>query len=271
MDVIIIIPVYKAQITRDEILSFERVCEILGNRKICLVTHSGCNCSVYEELASKFNVKLLREYFNSVYFDSIDGYNKLMLSGDFYKRFLEYEYMLIYQLDAYVFADQLDYWCDKEYDYIGAPWFTNYLSADKGGKLWCVGNGGLSLRKIDTMYRIFGNKGALLSFSQLWNLKNNIKSSWVRKLCTTIVRTFGYKNSIEFYKKDYPENEDVFICQYLEELGVQILIPEPEEAMFFAFENSPSCLFTLTNGKLPFACHAWKRYEYDSFWVNFIK
>lgn len=270
MDNIIVVPVYKKDIDKWEEISFRRCCEVLGQYKITLVTHIQCDCTIYDKIAAEYQVTLAKEYFSINYFENIAAYNRLMLSGEFYHRFLNYKYMLIYQLDAYVFADQLDYWCDKEYDYIGAPWFTDYLSVKDGGLLWKVGNGGLSLRKVSTMYRIFGNKGALLSFSQLWNLKNNIKSSWVRKLCTTIVRSLGYKNSIEFYKKDYPENEDVFICQYLEELGVQILIPEPEEAMFFAFENSPSYLFALTNGKLPFACHAWKRYEYDSFWVNYI-
>ena len=30
--------------------------------------------------------------------------------------------MLIYQLDAYVFKDELLNWANKGYDYIGAPW-----------------------------------------------------------------------------------------------------------------------------------------------------
>ena len=35
--------------------------------------------------------------------------------------FLEYQYMLIYQLDAFVFEDKLDYFCELGYDYIGIP------------------------------------------------------------------------------------------------------------------------------------------------------
>ncbi len=39
----------------------------------------------------------------------------------FYKTFTAYEYILIYQLDAFVFCDALKEWCAKGYDYIGAP------------------------------------------------------------------------------------------------------------------------------------------------------
>lgn len=71
-----------------------------------------------------------------------------------YKAFAKYEYMLIAQLDAVCFRDDLDEWCGKDYDYVGAPWChlckhvcrtDQYRSEEK-----LVGNGGLSLRKIQT-------------------------------------------------------------------------------------------------------------------------
>ena len=53
---------------------------------------------------------------------SVGTYNQMMVERDFYKRFVEYEYILIYQLDAFVFRDELEQFCDYGYDYIGAPW-----------------------------------------------------------------------------------------------------------------------------------------------------
>jgi hypothetical protein len=35
------------------------------------------------------------------------------LSASFYERFLDTKYILIYQLDAFVFKDELQEWCDK--------------------------------------------------------------------------------------------------------------------------------------------------------------
>ena len=56
--------------------------------------------------------------------------------------------MLIYQLDACVFRDELKYWCEKKYDYIGAPIFWAYNSNKFSNKVAGIGNGGFSLRKI---------------------------------------------------------------------------------------------------------------------------
>lgn len=271
MDNIIVVPVYKKDIDKWEEISFRRCCEILGQYKITLVTHIQCDCTMYDKIAAEYQVTLAKEYFSINYFENIAAYNRLMLSGEFYHRFLNYKYMLIYQLDAYVFSDQLKYWCNKEYDYIGAPWFTDYLSVKDGGLLWKVGNGGLSLRKVSTMHKVFAKKGAFLSFMQLWRLKDTNNVTFIRKLLSVCIRALGYKNSISFFLMNYTQNEDVFICQYLEELGVLLNIPSPSEAMYFAYENNPSYLFQMMGEQLPFACHAWKRYEYNEFWKKYIK
>lgn len=60
--------------------------------------------------------------FPDTYFKGIAGYNRLMMSPEFYETFAQWEYILIYQTDAWVFSDRLSEWCSKGYDYIGAPW-----------------------------------------------------------------------------------------------------------------------------------------------------
>jgi len=44
-----------------------------------------------------------------------------MMSPAFYDAFKAFDYILIYQLDAFVFRDELEYFCSLGYDYIGAP------------------------------------------------------------------------------------------------------------------------------------------------------
>ena len=75
--------------------------------------------------------------------------------------------MLLLQLDAALF-DDLNSLIQKNYDYVGAPWLTpirafkffgrlvvnsSWSRFNIGRKVW-VGNGGLSLRKIDVMRRV---------------------------------------------------------------------------------------------------------------------
>lgn len=61
-----------------------------------------------------------------------------MLTKEFYLRFRQWEYLLIYQLDAYVFQDELMDWCNKGYDYIGAPFLKLNREVDWNN----CGNGG---------------------------------------------------------------------------------------------------------------------------------
>ena len=82
-----------------------------------------------------------------------------MLSSEFYRRFSKFEYILIYQLDAFVFKDQLNYWCKKGYDYIGAPWFEGFHLTKTGVNIIGVGNGGFSLRRVKTHIDLTGRFG----------------------------------------------------------------------------------------------------------------
>ena len=79
--------------------------------------------------------------------DSILSYNQMLCSKSFWDYFGDYEYVLTYQPDCYVYKDDLDRYIELGYDYYGAPW---PLYNNK------VGNGGLSLRKVSKMAEIAG-------------------------------------------------------------------------------------------------------------------
>lgn len=259
---LVIIPIHKESPNDKELSSFAQCCQILGKHPICIVTHKGINIGQYEDTASKYNINLLREDFDSSFFSSLAGYNLLMLESSFYARFANYKYMLIYQLDAWVFRDELENWCNKGYDYIGAPW----LEPDGNGVLRFagVGNGGFSLRRVQHFIDVLSYKGPVRNGRQL-QLKPTLKN--------TVFRWFysmGYQNTIEYYKKDPTLYEDVFLSIFLQNTKLRAKIPEPETASLFAFEKQPSYLYNKI-GHLPFGCHAWKKYEYDSFWNQYIK
>ena len=146
--VCVVIPIYKKKPTDLEMASFRQVLKVLSRYDIIVYTYCGLDLSVYSNLALACNKNFIVEYFDKSYFSSVKGYNRLCLTIDFYKRVSAYKYMLIYQLDAWVFCDELEFWCNKGYDYVGAPWFTNWGTHEEGEALWCVGNGGFSLRNI---------------------------------------------------------------------------------------------------------------------------
>ena len=76
----------------------------------------------------------------------MNRYNKLKKSKFFYRLFSEYDFILTYELDSYVFRNELRTWVAKEYDYIGAPWPPFYVNRENKKDLVRVGNGGFSMR-----------------------------------------------------------------------------------------------------------------------------
>ena len=79
---------------------------------------------------------------------------RLCMSNCFYEAFKQYDYMLIAQTDTWIFRDELQYWCDKGYDYIGAPLCHYCKNVDNCNYIEdpvdvIIGNGGLSLRRIE--------------------------------------------------------------------------------------------------------------------------
>ena len=136
---IIVVPVYK-QMTVYEKLSFERLIEVTGHTSdICLV----CPVDFDESAFIRLFLKLRVQRFDNSYFKSKESYSMLCTTADFYEIFSDYEYMLIYQLDCWIFFNLIDYFVRLGYDYYGAPWYGQGFA--KNG---AVGNGGFSLRKI---------------------------------------------------------------------------------------------------------------------------
>lgn len=213
-DVIIVVPLYKERLNDLESISYEQLRKVLGGYDICFI-------SPRRMKGRAISNDISTEYFDDDYFDSVKTYNNLMLDKYFYKRFSKYKYMLLYQLDAFVFRDNLLYFCNLGYDYIGAPWLEGQ-SQYKGEELkTCyVGNGGLSLR----------------------NIENSIKLLELEK----------------DYLKEYKLNEDFFfsICE-CDSFSVAPI----EIALQFSFEKNVKLCFALNNHTIPFGCHAWERYN----------
>lgn len=230
----IVIPVYKVQPNFSETQSLKQSAGVFSNEKIILVCPQSLDVTVYTDILPVCDI--IR--FSNEYFSSISGYNKLLLSEGFYRSFTKFEYILIVQTDVWVFSNQLSYWCQKGYDYIGAPWiekppFTkkiNLLPMNKWmeGK---VGNGGFSLRKVSSHL----NVASKLAFI-----------SWL-----------------------FNKNEDFFWSLVVPKLFDTFKIPDLKEAVYFAFELAPETAYEMTGHTLPFAVHAWEKHS-PKFWKTFI-
>lgn len=58
-----------------------------------------------QSLAFNYGRDYKIERFPNEYFQNVNGYSWLLLLIDFYSRFIRYDYLLIYQLVAFVFSN----------------------------------------------------------------------------------------------------------------------------------------------------------------------
>jgi hypothetical protein len=275
-DICVIIPIYKEILNDFEIQSVNQCIKVLSEYSLCFVCPQGLNIDFYRDNFSGINNFT---FFDKIYFQSLKGYNRLMLYPNFYKTFNHFKYMLIYQTDCYVFRDELLKWANKGYDYIGGIWFENYIGNPYlGAKLWQAGNGGLSLRKIESISRMLSTKKPIKKFTELFieteKLRNIGRISFLKGLFLLPFKVFGYNNNVNYLSKNYQFNEDGFIIETSLKLKF-LTIPEVKDAIGFSWDCHPKFLYEVF-GQLPFACHAWYRndscYEGNKeFWSNYIK
>lgn len=135
-----------------EMIALKQVRKVLKNYDLCFVAPL---CLMPVLASEKYPV----EYFADTFFENVSTYNQLMLTTEFYERFIEYRYILIYQLDAFVFYDRLSYFCDLDYDYIGSPWiYPERGMIGEAIRAAYVGNGGLTLRNVCSCIKLLNEK-----------------------------------------------------------------------------------------------------------------
>lgn len=142
-DVAIVVPVYKPMLSSFECIALRQLMRVLKRYPKYFIMPQSLTV---DEIKTQLNATCEILKFNDAFFQDIYAYTELMVANDFYSEFLQYRYILVYQLDAFVFCDRLNEFCELKYDYIGAPWFRWTPMYRFSGNL--VGNGGLSLRHV---------------------------------------------------------------------------------------------------------------------------
>lgn len=161
-EVVTLIPVHRPEPRDSEIkrllLSREH---FLGD--VVLIGPSNLNWSAYRKWLPECSFV----GFSGSWFETREAYSRLMLQPLVYDHFRSYRYMFLWQLDA-ILLKKPALESFSRIDYLGAPWpdggfrlgwnpFTSSLAAVPGFRFRrtvVVGNGGLSLRRIDAFRRV---------------------------------------------------------------------------------------------------------------------
>ena len=249
--VVVIVPMFRAALRPYERQSIESLrTHLLGNYDVTIVTQQSALSEIRESpLCNGIRTELF-----SARFATYQGFNRLMLSHEFFLRFMDYSHMLIFQTDCLALHGDVSHWIDADIDYVGAPWVEKD-PASGGLKILGVGNGGLSLRKIRSaieVLRCFAStkqrlvvaaKFALPTIPVLWH-KCFLGRFWPRYHIGS-------------------RNEDVFWSQVAPLIAPWYRVADYASALSFAFEREPLLCFEASGRKLPLGLHAFHRHADD--------
>lgn len=255
-DIAIVVPIYKLPLSSDDRICLNQLFKIMSGYDIIAIYPENLDLT---DVCREYPL-FIKHPMDSSNFTSLRAYNKLVLSTSFYDAFASYKYILINQLDTYLFSDELCYWANAGFDYVGAPFVPDkdkYWSDFR--RLWCklnfalrryngtdphhsqwyqVGNGGLCLRKVDKFQ--------------------------------TITKKYRKQidNDLSDEKAFYPE--DLWLSFELKGKD-ELKTPDWKTAIRFSIECSPKKCMEIVGGKLPFGTHAWTLDRHRPFWQSYIK
>jgi len=234
--VTVVIPIHLEKPSELETISLAQTLAVLGRYPLTFMAPLGLDTSWYEDYCrGKATV-----YIERFQWKGRDEYCALLTSAKFYHRFLGYEYMLICHLDAFVFRDELEQWCQQGYDYIGSVIYNHMW--DKSSRFQkligfaypeYMGNGGFALKKISSFYRITSRFRLYMElYIWIWRMR---KAAFI---------------------------DDIFLSQHFPKLQPSFRIPPKALAQRFgaAYENWEEENLPFTNqdnDSLPFGMHGW--------------
>ena len=154
--VVVVTPVWRSQLSEDELIRLQITERATQSWERVILHPEGMPTS---ELRSRLASWTFQPC-DPQRLSSVQSYSSWLLQAAFYKQFQGYDFMLIAQLDSVVLREP-----PAEafgYDYLGAPWDPPWRVIIFGGqmriirafgRMWgkklTVGNGGLSIRRID--------------------------------------------------------------------------------------------------------------------------
>ena len=269
----VVTPVVQLPLTADEEISLRHLRRYLGKFDRYVIGLESLPAALADFKLRRFPARDFADRF---------GYNRLLLTERFYRAFAEYEYILIYQLDCLVFAGNLEEWCAKGWDYVGAPWFVDTEQPGKGFS--GVGNGGLSLRRVARALEVLGSRRLWEDARALGEKTGDRSRILYRRLegrpalrrvavaGKTLLHRLGYHNNVRYLTRKMARDhthEDLFWAFEAHKVVSEFRKPAPREALEFSFEVAPRYCYQLNGGRLPFGCHAWARYD-RGFWEEFL-
>lgn len=251
-------------ISRDERISLAHIRHYLGEYDRHIIAPEGLPV----DFADDFTIHRLDDR----YFGSAQAHALMQLTPEFYERFLDYEYILMHHLDALALSDQLIEWCDRGFDFIGAPWFPTEDSP------WVqepfAGNSGFALMRVRSFLRVLYSPRRMRTVRESWSLAgHHFKGLHLAIARLMSLRRVSYwRNHVHFHARSWLDHGmagDTFWSREAQHYWPPFRVATAEEALPFAFEAAPRECFERNGRQLPFGGHAWWHFD-RTFWEPYL-
>ena len=131
---VVVIPVYRSRPSPSEIVSLRQCGKIFASRDIVILAPKHLDLGAYRSCYPVAPIYPLR----CIGCPDINAYNRMMISPLVFSALDGYTHMILHEPDAIVLRDEIDYWCNQPFDYIGAPWFEGLANAAADAPVhWC--------------------------------------------------------------------------------------------------------------------------------------
>lgn len=256
---VVVVPIYK-DISKEEQRSLDFLKQNLTNHDKVIVCP--INYDLSEIKTTGFKIKRL----SPGRFKTQRTGLALLMSKRFYSYFEEYDYMLYHKLGSIVFGNDkdLDRWADKEYSYIGAPWFKKNKENRRTVAVG-IGKGAVSLRHIPSFLKVFNQKKMSLTpnnrqskrFFLEWRYWNRLKrfGAWIH-----MQQMIKPKGATHHITRRFDKPEEMFWAFFAVQISPGFKIASFDDGYKFAIDFTP---YTVYPDILPFAItdKAWKFHD----------
>lgn len=262
--VIVLLFAHRAILEWHEEIALQQCFKVLRNHTIRLVCPDGMDVGQFRTVEPTLEI----DYISPKWLNSLRSYNRLKILPFLYERYSDFEFILTYELDAFVFKDELEYWCEQEWDYVGGPWFEGHVEAVADSRPISGGNSGFSLRRTSTMLRVLNTFKLIRPAAEIfgeWKAATKLSPRAVWWL----FRNLTWRNCFHHRFNGFTDNEDMFWAFAGARIEGFRLAPY-EVARRFSFDCNPERLFSETGKQLPFGAHKWAGKDFG-FWRPFIE
>lgn len=194
-------------------------------------------------------------------------YNRYLISHQYYDLFNDYEFVLVYQLDTWIFSLDLEPFVDLGFDIIGAPIFSE--DRHLGTRLINGCNGGVSLRKVKSFQEIL-RRPFIFRLNELYaelgfgDISKHPFRTFFKRVVSGLI--FFYKPGV-FWPKHI--NEDLYWSVVVPRKNIQFRVAPMQYCIKFCFDQFPRTLYVKNNNELPLFVHALEKYDFE-FWEDFL-